>query len=403
MKSLTVFLSFVSAMTLAGDWPGWRGPNQDGIAESGQTPPTELANPKWSVPIEGRSHGSAIVANDRVYIAAADEIAKTQSLLCFDRSNGKEIWKTVVHKDGFDQKINKKATWASSTPATDGQRIFVNFVNGKSAFTTALDLSGKQLWQTKLCDYKLHQGYGSSPVIYKDLVIVSADNKLGGAVCGLNRTTGDVVWKVDRAKMPNYPSPVVFNVAGKDQVFLTGTEKVSSFDPLTGEVNWEIDGATTECVTSTVTDGTHIYSSGGYPKNHVAAIKADGSGEVVWETKDRVYVPSMLIKDGHLFAVMDSGVAICWKADTGEEIWKERLGGTFSSSPVLVGDHVYAGNEAGTLYVFEASTKGLNVISETKIADAIFASPAICGGEIFLRVADFQGDKRSERLVCFGD
>ncbi len=405
LKLLVVALFSIIPLTFAqaDDWLQWRGPNGNGMAEDGQNPPTKLEKPKWSVDLTGRSHGTPIVAKGRVYLAAADEEKQTQSTLCFDRKSGKEIWKTVVHEGSFKQKLNKKGTWASSSPATDGERIFVNFVNNKSAFTTALDLNGKQLWQTKICDYKVHQAYGSSPTIYKNLVIVSADNKLGGAISGLDRKTGDVVWTVKREKEPNYPSPIILKAAGKDQLFMTGTKKVTSIDPATGAINWEIDGATTECVTTTVTDGKRIYSSGGYPKNHVAAIEADGSGKISWETKDRVYVPSMLIKDGFLFAVMDSGVAICWNAETGDEQWKARLGGNFSASPILVGENIYAANESGTVYVFKASTSGLEVISEQKIGDAIFASPVICGGQIFLRVADFTGDKRSERLVCFGE
>ena len=115
------------------------------------------------------------------------------------------------------------------------------------------------------------------------------------------------------------------NVDGRDQLFLTGCNLFSSFDPLTGKTLWEVKGATTECVTSTVTDGQRVFSSGGYPKNHLAAVLADGSGTVVWETKDRVYVPSLLVRDGYLFGVLDAGIATCWKSDTGKEQWKKRL------------------------------------------------------------------------------
>ena len=388
------------------DWPWWRGPNRNGVADPDQNPPLNFGpeqNVKWAVDLPGRSHGSATVVGDRVFIATAEEDKQIQSLICFDRASGKQHWKTEIHHGGFTQKSNKKASWASGTPACDGERVFINFVNEDAVTTTALDLDGKQVWQTKITGYVIHQGYGSSPAIWEHLVIVSADNKSGGAVCGLDRKTGDIVWKVERAQMPNYPSPIILEAAGKPQLFLTGTEKVSSFDPLTGKTNWEIEGATTECVTSTVTDGDRIFTSGGYPKNHVAAIEADGSGKVAWEIKDRVYVPSMLVKDGRLFATMDSGVAICWDSATGKELWKARLGGNFSSSPTLVGENIYAANEEGTLYVFKASPDSLEVLAENKLGDEIFATPVICGGEIFLRVADYDGEKRSEKLFCFGD
>ncbi|MEQ1840695.1 MAG: PQQ-binding-like beta-propeller repeat protein, partial [Verrucomicrobiales bacterium] len=181
------------------------------------------------------------------------------------------------------------------------------------------------------------------------------------------------------------------------------TDKVTSLDPSTGKVNWEIDGATTECVTSTPTDGKHIYSSGGYPKNHVAAIVADGSGKIAWETNDRVYVPSMLVKDGMLYATMDSGVALCLDAATGEEKWKGRLGGNFSASPVLVGDQIHAVNEEGDYFVFKADPTGLEIVAKNKVGDEVYATPGICGKEIFLRVAFYEGAKRSEKLVCYGE
>lgn len=406
LSALALSLLLSSTPSFAGDWPWWRGMDRTGIAESGQNPPTEFGpdkNVKWQVEVPGRSHGSPIVCGEKVFLAAAEEDSQLQSVICFDRATGKQQWKTVVHKDGMQQKSNKKATWASGSPACDGERIFVNFVSGDAAYTTALDLDGKQIWQKKICDYKIHQGYGSSPAIWKNLVIVSADNKLGGAVCAFDRVSGEEVWRVGRAEMPNYPSPIILEAAGKEQLFLTGTEKVSSFDPMTGKVNWEIDGATTECVTTTVTDGTHIYSSGGYPKNHIAAIVADGSGKVAWETNDRVYVPSMLVSDGNLFAVMDSGVAICVDAASGKEKWKARLGGNFSSSPVMVNDLIYAANEAGTLYVYKASSEGLEVVSENKVGDEVFATPVICGGNVYLRVVFYDGEKRSEKLFCYGE
>lgn len=406
---LVVLFSFIGITGLtAGDWPSWRGPNHNGVADPAQSPPLEFGLDKavkWSADLPGRAHGSACIAGERVFIATADVEKQVQAVNAFDRTTGKPLWSTVVHEKGLTQKINQKASWASATPACDGERIFINFLTGDAIVTTALDLDGKKLWQTKITDYLEHQGYGSSPVIHENLVIVSGDNKgaSGGAVCGLDRKTGAVIWRHARTALPNYPSPIVLEAAGKTQLFLTGIEKVTSLDPLTGKVNWEIAGATTECVTTTPTDGKHIYSSGGYPKNHIAAIAADGSGKVVWETNDRVYVPSMLIKDGHLYATMDGGVALCLDSATGAEKWKGRLGGTFSASPVLVGEKIYAVNESGDFYIFKADPAGLEILAKNKVGDEVFATPSICGGNVFLRVAFYAGEKRSERLICFGE
>lgn len=398
----------------AGDWPWWRGPQRNGIASPNQTPPlawSESENVLWKVAIPGRGHGSATVVGDQVFLATADSDSKQQLVMCFDRQTGEQLWSTIVHEGGFaDPNVKKaagnaKASLASSTVACDGERLFINFLNDEAVFTSALDRNGKKIWQTKVSDYVVHQGYGASPAIYENLVIVSADNKRkgGGAIAGLERATGDIVWKRDRPAVPNYASPAILNVDGKDQLLFTGCDLVTSLDPLTGKPFWEIEGATTECVTTTVTDGTHIYTSGGYPKNHISAIVADGSGKVAWENSTRTYVPSMLAKDGYLYAILDAGVATCWKSDTGEEIWKGRLAGTFSSSPVMVGDRIYVTNEEGTTFVFNATPEKFEKLSTNQLGESVFATPTICGGRIYTRVTHNENGKRQEYLYCLGE
>ncbi|HVK09166.1 MAG TPA: PQQ-binding-like beta-propeller repeat protein [Gemmataceae bacterium] len=387
------------------DWPWWRGPNRDGHADPKQQIPLEWSETKnvvWKAPVPGRGHGSPCVVGRHVYLASADMQNQVQSVHCFDRATGKELWKTDVHKGGLKQDRNVKSSLASCTPACDGQRVFVNFLNNDAVYATALDLTGKQLWQERIDDYVNHQGFGASPAVYGPLLLVAVDHKGGGALAGLDRETGKAVWTRPRAKVPNYSSPIVLKLNGKDQLILTGTDLVTSLDPLTGKENWEVKGATTECVTSTITDGTHVFTSGGYPKNHVAAVKADGSGKVAWENGTRVYVPSMLVKDGHLFAVQDAGTAVCWASATGKEVWSGRLRGTFSSSPVLVGEHILATNEAGRTFVFKASLKGLEVVAENQLGDDAFATPTVCGGRIYHRVATVGKGSRQEWLYCLG-
>ncbi|MEZ6134027.1 MAG: PQQ-binding-like beta-propeller repeat protein [Pirellulaceae bacterium] len=298
---------------------------------------------------------------------------------------------------------NNKATAASCTAACDGERIFVSFPNSDALFATALDLDGNKVWQQRISSYVVHQGYGASPTLYKNLVIVSADNKGGGALAAMDRTTGDIVWRRERPTKPNYSSPTILHAAGKDQLIMTGCDQVVSYDPLTGKTLWETEGATTECVTSTVTDGKLIYTSGGYPKNHVSAIAADGSGKLVWENTSRLYVPSPVIRDGYLYAVLDEGIAICWDAATGEVMWKARLGGTFSSSTVLVGDQVYACNEAGEVFVFAARSDKFERIAKNQLGNQVFGTPTIVGGKIYHRVAHVSDDgQRQEMLYCIG-
>lgn len=390
-----------------GDWPWWRGPHRDGTADADQSPPVSWSDTEhvlWKTPIPGKGHGSPIVVGDQVILQTAESEPESQWVLCLDRATGKAKWKTKLHAGGFAKGQNAKSTSANSTPACDGERIYVNFLNDGAIHTSALDRQGKSLWQKKIADYVLHQGFSSSPALYKSLVIVSADNKGGtGALAGLDRKTGDEVWRQSRPAMPNYTSPIILHAGKRDQLFFIGCDLVTSLDPLSGKTLWEMPGATTECVTSTVTDGRLIYTSGGYPKNHLAAVTADGTKQVAWENASRVYVPSMVLKDGYLYAVLDAGVVQCWQADTGEEQWKNRIGGTFSSSLVQVGEHIYATDESGKTTVFAADPKEFRLIAESSLGQEVFATPAICGSRIYHRVAATADGQRQEYVYCLGD
>jgi outer membrane protein assembly factor BamB len=387
------------------DWPWWRGPTGDGIANPKQDPPvtwSETENVVWKTPVPGRGHSSATVVGDQVFITTAEEDKELHAVLCLDRKTGAVRWRTNVHEGGLDKKGNKKTSQASSSVACDGQKLYVNFLNHGSVVTTALDLEGKQVWQRKVADFTTHQGFGSSPALFGSLVYVTADNKGGGSIAALSRDKGEIVWQTLRPEKANYTSPIVLRVAGKLQLLVSGCDLVSSFDPLSGKKLWEIDGATTECVTTMVSDGERVFVSGGYPRNHVQAIAADGSGKTAWENTVRIYVPSMLVHDGHLYATQDGGVATCWKSDTGEEMWQKRLGGTFSASLTLVGDKLYCINEEGTSFVFRANPKEFEKLGENKLPGEAFATPTICGGQVFLRVAEMKGGKRQEMVYCLG-
>ncbi|MFC1766194.1 PQQ-binding-like beta-propeller repeat protein [Planctomycetota bacterium] len=357
----------------------------------------------WQSPVPGRGHGSPTIVGQHIFLATADEDKGSQSVLCYDRANGKQLWQTEVFASGLMKKGNRRSSQASATVACDGERLFVNFLNSGAVYTTALSRKGTQLWQTKITDYVVHQGFGSSPAIYGPLVVASADNKGGGALVGMNRETGEIVWQHKRPKTANYASPIILPIAGRDQLLLMGCNRVSSFDPLTGNSIWEIDGATTECVSSMVTDGQRIFISGGYPKKHVAALRADGSGKIDWEKKDPLYVPSMLIKDGYLYVATERGEAVCWHAATGKEQWRQKLGGVFSASVVLVGKHILAINEKGRVFIFEANPQTYVPVAETQLGDEAFATPTVCNSRIFARVAHRQDGQRQETLYCIGE
>ncbi len=393
------------AINPANDWPAWLGPTRNGIAAPGQNPPvqwSETDNVVWMAPIPGQGHGSPTVVGDRIYLPTSDRARQTQSVLCIDRGTGKLVWQTEVHGGRPESGKHSNSSAASSTIACNGSRLFINFLNAGAVHTTALDLTGRILWQTRVCDYVTHQGFGSSPVLHDSLVLVSADHRGGGTLAGLDQATGKIVWSVARPKIANYTSPAVVQANGRPQMVLGGCNLVTSLDPATGKKLWEIEGSTEECVTTAASDGVRVFTSGGYPRNHTVAVLADGSGKVAWQTNTRLYCPSPIVKDGHLYAVLDSGLATCWKSDTGEELWKERLGGDFYSSPVMVGERIYATNLRGRTYVYEATPAKFKLLAENQLGDEAFATPSICGSRIYLRAAK-RGDKRQEFLYCVGN
>ncbi len=387
------------------DWPMWRGLHGDGHAKAVKGLPlkwNDSRNVVWKIALPGRGHSTPTIVGNRIYLATAETEKQEQSVLCFEKDTGKLIWKTPVHKGNFVKGGNKHKSDASSSVVCDGTQLYVSFPNNNKIHTTALGMEGKVLWQRAVTDYVIHQGFGTSPTVYRDVVVAKADSKeIGGAVVGLNKKSGQIIWKINRPKYPNYTTPVMVTAHGKLQMVFAGAELITSIDPLTGKKHWEFPGSTQECVATAVTDGKRIFVSGGWPKNHIAAIEADGSGRITWQNSARVYVPSMLIKDNHLYAAMDAGFAACWDSATGKELWKERLGGAFFASPILVGERIYATNLAGKTFVYSTNPKEFRLLGTNQLGNEVYASPIVSGNRLYLRVA-FKGAKRQEYLYCIG-
>ena len=398
-------LTGLYASATSSDWPAWRGPTRDGHAAPGQNAPvkwSETENVLWRAPVRGKGHGSPTIAGDRIYLATADAAAQELLVLAFDRATGRAAWSTVVHRGPIESGNHKNSSAASASVVSDGERLYINFLHAKAIFTTALDPAGKMLWQTRVADYQVHQGFGASPLVHENVVIVAADTRAGGRVAGLDRLTGKILWSQERPKIPNYASPALFTLGGRPQVVLAGCNLVTSFDPLTGRKMWETAGSTEETVVTAASDGQRVFISGGYPRNHIAALAADGSGTVIWQSPTRLYVPTLLVRGGHLFGVLDTGVAFCWRADSGEEVWREKVDKDFYASPIMAGDRIYATSLRGVTSVFEATPGHFKLLAQNQLGDEAFASPAICGGRVYLRHAR-KGEPRQEFLWCIGE
>ncbi len=410
LAAITLFSgteSLLSATLDVGDWPEWRGPQSNGVAAADQDPPVEWSASKnviWKTKVSGRGHSSPTVVGDRIFLATADEDNQKQGVIAFDRQTGEQLWITEISSGGFP-KQHKKNTQATGTIACDGERVFVTFHSHQKITLAALSVEGKKLWSKAIGAFnpQLYEyGYAPSPILYGSTVIVAADYEQGGWLTALDRATGDEVWKTKRPSMLSFSSPVVANVAGREQLLISGCGLVASYDPKSGKSQWEVQATTMATCGTVVWDGDLVFASGGFPKPETVCVKADGSKEIVWTNSQMCYEQSMIVADGYVYCVTDKGVAYCWRGSDGQEMWKERLRGPVSASPVLVGDTIYQSNEGGTTFVFKANPDQFEEVAVNRLGDESFASPAICGGRIYLRVADKSGSTRQEYLYCLG-
>jgi len=281
---------------------------------------------------------------------------------------------------------------ASSTPATDGDHVYVAFLDGKSVLVAAYDFKGVRTWEKRPGVFASQHGFCSSPLIYEDKVIVNCDHDGDGYIVALDRKDGHEIWRIDRPnKTRSYCAPLIRSIAGREQMILSGTKCVTSYDPRDGQLHWIIDGPTEQFVASPVfSEKTGwVYISGGFPDHHILAIDPTGQDNVSathirWRTiKGVAYVPSPIIAGDWLLVVSDSGVAHCFNAKTGEIAWQERMG-EHHASLVSADGLVYFVNDNGVTRVVRPAAR-YELVSQNNLDDKIFASPAVSEGRLFLR------------------
>lgn len=389
------------------DWPWWRGPSRNGVATDAPVPTKfgDGENMLWKAAVPGRGHSSPTVVGNRIYLTTAYEKEERHAVLALDRATGKELWQVDVNKGAFPENNHAKNTEATPTIACDGERLFATFYHHDQVAAVALDLDGNILWKKKVAAFrpkKYEYGYAPSPLIYQGTVIIASEYDGESFITALDRKTGKQAWRSKRLPLMSFSSPVVGNVAGKDQLLISGQEFVASYDPHSGKPNWATKGTTFATCGTMVWEGDTVFASGGFPKSETIAIRADGSNTVLWSNNQKLYEQSLLVHDGYLYGLNGNGVLFCWHGETGKEQWKQRLSGPVSASPVLAGGNIYWANEAGTMYVFRPNPEKFELVAENTIGKSAFASPAICGGQIFLRVGDGEGPGRQEWLYCFG-
>jgi outer membrane protein assembly factor BamB len=398
MRAAAAVLGLIPRCGLAAaeDWPGWRGPRADGTVSDSGYPLhwTRTQKVRWKTLIPGAGHSSPVVSKGRVFVTSCVEPEKKRMLYCVDRASGKVLWERCVLVAELEKKHGENS-WASSTPAADGERVYVSFLDRPRMRVYCYDYAGNRLWEASPGEFHSQHGFCSPPVLYKDLVILNGDQDAEAYIVALDRKTGAERWRADRPnRTRSYCPPVVVEMAGKKQLVLTGSKSVASYDPDTGKQLWIVNGPTEQFVSSVVFHDGLVLLTAGFPVYWVMAIDPGGSGDVTrthvrWSKKNEgTYVPSPVASGGKLFLVDDIHYkASCWDVKTGKMEWQEQLGrARFRASAVLAEGRVYFTATDGVTYVVKAGDD-YELLAKNPLGEPVYASPAFSGGDIFIRGA----------------
>ncbi len=410
MRTLCVFwILFAGLMAgfpcdpaAAENWPAWRGPREDGISREENVPTDwDVAHAVWKTALPGAGHASPIVWGDRVVTVTALPDQKDRILLCLDRGTGKMLWQQTV-VNGPLEKINPENSYASGTPSTDGERVFVVFRVGDEIVAAAHNLAdGKQLWLVRLGKHVGEWGFSNTPVLYKDKVYIDGDSKGASFLVALSRDDGHTIWRVDRSqKGISYSAPLIREMAGREQLVQCGDRRVTGFDPDTGKELWTVDGPSEEFVATPFYDEKSqlVFVCSSWPVRDILAIHPDGSGnvtktKVAWhDKKGAAYIVSFVVVDDLFFSINSAGSMFCYEAATGTNLWQEKLG-RHHASPVLAGGLIYCINDEGQINVIKPA-RTFDRVAKFEMGEQCYASPAISNGQVFLR--------GFEHLYCIG-
>lgn len=374
------------------DWPWWRGLDRTGVSRHG-APPRQWEdghNILWKTPLVGRGNSSPIVYQSRVYLTTSTTEPQTQCVISFDTDTGKQVWQKTVHTGGITASMNEKATYADTTLACDGERLFAVFLNNGGIHVTALTLDGEIVWTTNAGSFQTIYGYGASPVLFESFVIVAVDDPEHGFLSAFHRQTGKLCWRVRRSSGESFATPIVAYIADHWQLLMNGKKTVASYDPATGELLWSHESAAVVACNTMAFGNEHVFASGGMPDKETtclrAAINIDGP-RLVWKKNkpsSTCYVPSLLYHEQRVFNLNDDGVLSCFDAHDGRQVFMKRFSGKFTASPVISNGNLIITNEVGTSWVLQA-VPPFDVVHENQIEPGVRATPTIARSRIYLR------------------
>ena len=415
---------FVAASVQAQNWPSFRGPEATGILETRGVPISwdvgKNRNVAWRTPIPGLGHSSPIVWGDRIYVTSAvsndpksvfqyplvgqldrrTDLAKHQfKLFCLDKRSGKLLWEKVAAEMEPRVARHPHNSYASATPATDGTRVVAFF---GSEGLHAFDLDGNLLWKQDVGaldqgafdvpDYKW--GNASSPILYKNRVIVQCDQQKGSFIAAFDSATGKRVWQTEREGLPSWSTPTVHEGRDRAELVTNGTEYFRGYDPDTGRELWRIKGTSMISVPTPFVAHNLIYLASGYFRfiQPIVALRPGSAGDVkpeaiAWRTdRGAPYLPTPIVYGDHFYVFNHRGVLTVYHAKSGERFYEQRLGpgGAFASSPVGTEGRLYAASEDGEVYVVKAGPT-FELLATNKMGEVVMATPALTNGMLIIR------------------
>jgi outer membrane protein assembly factor BamB len=395
------FLGFVLSLLASGaaadEWTRFRGPNGSGVSDAKTIPVAWTdSDYRWQATLPGEGISSPVVWGDKVFVTSAEPDVGQRHLICLRAGDGQELWR---QSESF--RVYKKHTvntYATSTPAVDGERVYQVWQSSESSCLLAFTHEGAPAWKFELDPFSEGHGGGVSPIVFHDLVVLACDQQGPSYLVAVDRRTGQQRWKVKRrSKRAGYATPCVYQVSGRpaELIFTEWQHGITAVDPQSGSVNWEIAcfGEQTErAIASPIVAGDVIIGTCGFVTSdkHCVAVRP-GTSEGKPEVKElfRIeraapHLPTPLAHNGRLFLWTEKGIVSSVKLDSGEVVATKRIGGNYSASPICIDGKLYTVSDDGEVVVLKADDT-LEELGRNDLGEPSRATPAVAGGRLYLR------------------
>jgi outer membrane protein assembly factor BamB len=377
--------------TAGQEWTRFRGPNGSGVSPATTVPVRwGEGDRNWKVELAGVGHSSPVLWGDRVFVTSAEETTGKRVVQCLAAADGRCLWARAFPGERHGKHPDN--SFASATPAADERHVYVCWAGPKEYLVAALDHDGREAWRVDLGPFRSGHGFGASPIVHGDLLIVPDDQDGPSALVALDRDTGRVRWKVPRRSKASYTTPCVHHPAGRPaELIVTSYEHgISGIDPATGRTNWEVDvfhkGHLETAIGSPVVAGGLVLGTCGWlgVRQEVVAVRPGETREVYHLDRSAPLCTTPLVKDDLLFLWADGGVVTCADVRTGAVHWRERVPGSYYASPVCVGGYLYGVSREGEAVVL-AAAKRFELVARNPLGEGSHSTPAVADGRLYVR------------------